>query len=165
MELTSTGLNTVPNLSRRWWDTLSSNQSINTGTDALELSTDKCRLRVTRSQESSIDSEQDPGALSKDDGRSQEAAPEEDLEDGNEAHGKIVVLLDELADGVGEGGCLVGWLGAGCGAGWSVDLGWWLEGWENVLAGVGCDVEYGVDAEWEHGKWVLWGEEPDEGHG
>lgn len=117
MELTSTTLNTLPNLSSRWRDTLTSNKRINTGTKALELSTDKRRLSVTSSQESSVDHEQDPGALGEDDSGQEEAAPEEDLEDSDEAHGEVVVLLDELADGIGQGGGLVGWLGASRGAG------------------------------------------------
>lgn len=165
VELARTTLNALPNLSSRWWDTLTSNKRINTGTEALELSTDKRGLGVTSSQESSVDSEQDPRALSEDDSGQKETAPQENLEDSDEAHGEVVVLLDELADGIGQGGGLVGWLGASWGTGWSVDLGWWSDGWENVLASVGRDVEDGVNAEWEHGEWVLWGEEPDESHG
>lgn len=165
VELAGTTLDTLPDLSSRWWDTLSSDKGINTGTDALELSTNEGGLRIAGSQESSVDGEQEPRALGEDNSRSEETAPEEDLKDSNEAHGEVVVLLDKLADGIGEGGSLVGWLGTGWGACWSVDLSWWGDGWENVLTSVGCDVEDGVDAEWKHGQWVLWRHEPDEGHG
>lgn len=39
-----------------------------------------------------------------------------------------------------------------------------LDGGNEVCAGVGSDVEDGVDTEWEHGERVLRGEKPDEGH-
>ncbi len=165
MELTTSTLNTIPDLSSDRWKTLTTNQSITTGTESLELSTDESRLGIAGTEESSVESQKDPRALGEDSSGEEEAAPEEDLQDSNESHGEIVVLLDELADGLREWGLRVGWLGGWGGAGWLGGGGWWCDRWENVLARVGCDVEDGVDAEWEHGQWVLWREEPDEGHG
>ncbi len=40
----------------------------------------------------------------------------------------------------------------------------WLNSGEKVGASIGCDVEDGVDTEWEHGERILRGEEPYEGH-
>lgn len=39
-----------------------------------------------------------------------------------------------------------------------------MEGWQDVGAGVGCDVENGVDHKGEEGEGDLAGEEPDECH-
>jgi len=40
----------------------------------------------------------------------------------------------------------------------------WLDSRNEVCAGVGCDVEDGVDGVRQHGEVVLGREEPDKGH-
>lgn len=146
------------------WGGLGTDQAVDSSLELLELTLHEAALGEARAEEGSVDGDQDPRASLEGDGGEKETAPEEDLKDGYETHGGVIVFLDELANGVG--GCvgLCGGLGGGgcsCGGG---DTLRWLESGDQVCASVSCDVEDGVDAEGEHGEGVLRGEEPDESH-
>lgn len=61
---------------------------------------DEAALGNTRAEEDGVDGEQDPRALLEEERRAEHAEPETDLEEGNERHGAVIVLLDELANGL-----------------------------------------------------------------
>lgn len=61
---------------------------------------DKAALSIAGAEEDGVDNEKDPGALLEEEGGANNTEPQGDLEDGNKCHGAIVVLLDELANGV-----------------------------------------------------------------
>jgi len=130
-----------------------------------ERALNEARLSESCAEEGGVDGDQDPRTLLEGDGGEEDTAPEKDLEDSNKTHGGVIVFLDELANHVsvwaGLGGWLGGWAGTWGGSNWLAGL----DGWNEVCAGVGCDVEDGVDTEGEHGEGVLRSEEPDEGHG
>ena len=113
----------------------------------------KTTLTVPTPQENCIHDQQNPASLCENDGRKEDAEPEEDFERGNEHHAGVVVFFHEFADCVGEGG---GFVAAASGGG--------VEGWENIGAGVGRNVENGIDHEREKGEGDLAGEEPEERH-
>jgi len=164
MEHSCATLNIVPNSSGSRGSRLSTNKIINSCLQLLELTLNESALGKTRSEEGGVDNHQNPRALGEGDGREEETAPEQDLEDGNEPHGGIIVFLDELANHVGGwvglGGWLATWACTTCESNWLS----WLDGGNKVRTSIGCDMEDGVDAEWEHGKRVLGREKPDKGH-
>lgn len=164
MELLRSVLDSLPYLSCDRGDALATNEGIDSRGQVLKLVLDEAALGEAGAEEGRVQSQQDPGAPGEDEGGAEKAEPQHNLKDGHEAHGQVVVLLHEAADGLSERGGLVGWLRGGRGAGWGHDGGWGGDGGDEVGARVGRDVEDGVDAEWEHGEGVLGGEEPDERH-
>jgi hypothetical protein len=128
------------------------------------LALNESALSEASTEEGGVDSDQNPRTLLECDSREEKTAPEQDFEDSDEAHGSIIVFLDELANHISVWVCLGGWLGAGagtcCGSNWLARL----DGGNEVCAGIGRDVEDRVDTEWEHSERVLGREEPDEGH-
>lgn len=163
MELASTTLDALPNLAGHWRSTLGTDEVVDTGLDHRERVLDVAALRESGAEESSVESNQDPRAALEEDGRKQEADPEEDLETGDDGHGHVIVLLDEAANSVRQGVGREGRLRArGCGRG--KNLGRNDRG-DHVGASVGRDVENRVDGVGEHGQRILGHEEPNEGHG
>lgn len=134
-------LDTIPDLSRRWWNTLSTNQAVNSSFQLPELTLDEAALGESCAEEGSVDSDQDPGALSEGESGEEETEPETDFKNGHETHGGVIVFFDELADHIGGWVCLVCWLGA-----WGSTCSWCnrlrgLNSGDEVCAGVSCDVE------------------------
>jgi hypothetical protein len=128
----------------------------------LELALHEGALRKSGAEEGSVDADEDPRTSGEHDSGEQEPAPEEDLEEGHEPHGCVVVFLDELADVISQRVGFGGGLASGGGGG---DLLRWLESWNQICAGVGRNVEHGVHAKREHGQRVLGSKEPYECHG
>lgn len=158
-------LDSLPDLLGGRRNRLRTNEVVNSRLQVSELALHETALGEAGAEEGGVDGDQDPGALGEGDGGEEESDPEHDFENGDEAHGGVIVFLDELADGGGHGVGLHGGLRSRGGAGGGGDLLRWLQGWDQVCAGVGCDVEDRVDAEGEHCEGVLRGEEPDKGHG
>lgn len=118
-------------------------------------------LTETGAEEGGVNGKQDPAPTLEKDGREEETDPEGNFETGDNGHGGVIVLLDKGADGIGERMRGVGGLytvGAWGGLGSRGD------GRNDRRAGVGREVEDGVDEVREHGDRVLGGEEPDKGH-
>lgn len=76
---------------------------------------DERALGVASTEEGQVDDQQNPATLGEGDSGQDEAEEEQDLESGDNTHAGIVVLLDEAANGLGEGVLLAGGLGAGAG--------------------------------------------------
>lgn len=125
---------------------------------------DKRALGVAGTEEGQVDDQQNPATLGEGDSGQDEAEEEQDLEGSDNTHASIVVLLDEAANGLGEGVLLAGGLGTG-GRGWARGTGsWGLQGGDQVHAGVGRNVEDRVHAEGEESQDELAGVEPDKSH-
>lgn len=164
MESPRTTLNTIPDLSSRRGSRLCTHKAVDSRFQLSELALNEAALSESCAEECGIDSDQDPGASAECDSREEKSAPEEDFENSDESHGCVIVFLDKFANGISSCVWLVGWLGGGrctCCSGYLLR---WLDSWDQVCAGVGCDVEDGVDAEWEHCEGVLGREEPDKSH-
>ena len=154
--LLDTALDGLPSLANDWWHVLSVGDGVTAGAELVDGALDKGTLVEAGAEEDGVDDDEDPGALLEENGGAEEAEPEHDLEDGDDGHAEVVVVLDKITDGVAEGGrgWLLAWL-----SGWL-----WLESWDQVGAGVGCNVEDRIDGEWQDSKSSLLGEEPDKGH-
>jgi len=124
----------------------------------------KVALCETRTKESGVDGDQDPGTAAEGNSRKEETAPEKNLKNSNETHGSIIVFLDKLTDSIGSGVGLESWLGASWRSCSRADLLRWLDGGNKVGSSVGCDVEDRVYTEGKEGEGVLRREEPYEGH-
>lgn len=162
MELLSATLDGVPDLTSCRGGALSADKGVHAGVELRERALDVGALGEAGSEEGSVDSEQDPGSSLEDDGGEENADPEEDLEGGDDRHGRIVVLLDESTNLIGE---RIGSLGSGRGT--RNGLGSRLRSSKSgneVGAGVGRDVEDRVDGVGNQSERVLRREEPDEGH-
>lgn len=97
-------------------------------------------LGVTGAEEREVNDEQDPASLGESDSGQQEADKQGDFKGSDDTHASIVVLLDEAANGLGESGLLGG--GLGVGRAWRGGAGLLgLDGWDQVHAAVGGDVE------------------------
>ena len=125
---------------------------IKTSSAVRDSALDEAALGISCTEEGGVNGNQDPRALLEHDCRQEEAEPQEDLKNGHDGHGLVIVVLDELANCVAQTRGL--WL-AICG---------WADCWQEVGTRVGEDVEERVDAEWKDRKWHLAGEEPDECH-
>ena len=155
MELPRAGFDTLPNTSSSWRRRLSTNKAVDSCLKLSELSLHESRLSEAGAQEGSVDCDQDPGALGEGDCRQEETAPEENLEDSNETHGRVIVFLDELPDCLSERVGLKIRLGRwGCARYWCLGYGW-LNGGNEVCTGIGCNVEDRVDAKGKHGERIL----------
>ena len=164
VELLSATLDGVPDLSGGRGSTLSTNERVDSSVKLSERVLDVGALGETSSEEGSVQSQEDPRSALEEDGGEKNANPEEDLESGNNRHGRIIVLLHESTDLIGDRvvDCRLGLgrarsrLASGLGSNESGD---------EVGASVGCDMEDGVDGIRKEGKRVLGGEEPNKGHG
>ena len=101
VEGSRTALDTLPNLLSCRRSRLSTNKGIDSCLQLSELALNEAALGESGAEEGSVDSNQDPGPLLEGNGGEKESPPEEDLENSNEAHGGIIVFLDELANRVG----------------------------------------------------------------
>lgn len=116
---------------------------------------DKGALGEASSHEHSVDDEKDPRSLLEEDSRAKKTEPQKDFENGNECHGSVVVVLNEVANGVGQCGALLL-------TGGRDRLG--LKSGQEVGASVGGNVEDRVDGKGQDSKRNLSGEEPGKGH-
>lgn len=160
MELLSTALDAVPDLPGNGGSALGADEGVDAGAELGEGVLHVGALGEAGAQEGSVEGDEDPRAALEQNGGEQQADPEEQLEARHDGHGRIIVLLDEDANLVGEG---VSRLGLGRGA---LDGRRGLgghEGRNDIGARVGGDVEDGVDAVGEQGEGELGREEPDEG--
>lgn len=154
--LLDTTLDSLPSLADGWWHVLSVGNGVTAGAELVDGTLDKGALVEASAEEDGIDDDEDPSTLLEEKSGAKEAEPEDDLEDGDDGHAEVVVVLDKVTDGVAEGRrrWLLAWLGR-----WL-----WLDCRNQVGAGVGCNVEDGVDGERQDSKGSLLGEEPDKGH-
>lgn len=164
VEGVSASLDGTPDLTSCWRSRLSTDKAVNSGTKLSELTLNEAALCVSCTEEGGVHNNQDPRSLGEDDGGEENTTPEQDLENGNKTHRGIIVLLDELANGISDGIWLEGLLSSWRGAGSWCDCLWRLNGWNEVGSGVGGSVENRVDTEWEHSQRVLRREEPDKCH-
>lgn len=162
MELLSATLDGVPDLASRRRGALSTDEGVNSGVELREGALDVGALREASSEEGSVESEKDPRSTLEHDGGEEDADPEEDLEGGDDRHGRIIVLLHESTNLIGKRAGRLG-PGRGTGNGLGRSLGS-SENGDQVGAGVGRDVEDGVDGVGEKSERVLRGEKPHEGH-
>ena len=164
MELPGAALDSVPDLASNRGSALGADKVINAGLELTERVLDMGALSETSPEEGGVECDQDPRAALEDDGAAEQANPQEDLQPRHDRHGRIIVLLDEGTNRLGERVLSILRLGAGRGSGRRVDLLGRDKGWDYVCARVGRDVENRVDAIWQHRKRVLGHEEPDDGH-
>lgn len=163
VELPGTALDTVPHLSGSWRRALRTNEVVDPGLEPCEGALDVGALAETSAQEDGVDDQQDPAPTLEEDGREQQAEPQSNLEAGDNGHGRVVVLLDEGADGISEWvrGHMRSRTAGGTGGGNGLVGG--SERRDDGGASVGREMKYGVDEVRQQSDWVLWGEEPDEG--
>jgi len=114
-------------------------------------------LLEARAHERRVHQQQDPRPALEQHRRPQQPEPQEHLQHRHQRHARVVVVLDEAPDRVGEPRRL--WLLA-C---WCGRLRR-LEGRQEIRARVGRDVEDRVDGERKNGERHLAREEPDQGH-
>lgn len=166
--LTQQALDRLPRIPRGGGHTLLRDLGVDARAEVRNGALDEAALGVARAQEDRVQRDEDPAAAAEQQRGAEQAEPEEDLEDGDERHRAVVVVLDEAADGVGKSGGLLR-----CGAAFAVGRLWacagsalWggIDGGEKVGAGVGQYVEDGVDGEGEDGERRLAREEPNESH-
>lgn len=163
VELTSTVLDTVPNLACNWGGSLGTNEIIDARLKHGKGVLDMAALRESSAQECGVDGNQDPRPALEENGRQEKTNPEKDLEARDNGHGHVVVLLDKAANSIRQGVRSVLGLSVRRSAGARDSLGR-DDGGDQVRASVGCNVEDGVDAVGQHSKRVLGHEEPDKGH-
>lgn len=130
---------------------------INTSSQLVDGVLDEAALRNAGTEEDGVDGEQDPGPFLEEKRGANNAEPEGNLEHGDEGHGAIIVLLDELANGLGGSGA------RGLGTSWTGSLRR-LDGGQQVGAHVSRNVEYGVNCKREDCKRDLAREEPNKRH-
>lgn len=162
MESPGTSLDAIPDLSGGRWSTLGPDEVIDSGLKSSKRALHVGTVVNARPQEGSVDGQQDPAPTLEQDGAKQKATPQGDLKARDNGHGRVVVLLDEAADGVGDGMGVVLGLRAGRGTGRGRGLGGRNDSRDDGGARVGCKVEDGVDAVGQQGNWVLRGQEPHE---
>jgi hypothetical protein len=152
-----------PSLANQRRGALVGDRSVNPGSSMVHSTLDKGALRVSRTEESQVGQEQHPASLGEGKGRQDEAEQESKLERGDEIHAAVIVLLDELSNGLSERRLL----GSGSwrsGRSRTRCILWWLQGGKQVGPGVCRDVEDGVHAEGQQSQGNLAGVQPHEGH-
>jgi hypothetical protein len=153
--LLNTGLERAPSLARNRWRALVGELGINSGSELSDGTLDEAALGDASTEEDGVDGHQDPRALLEEQSRSEDAEPESDLEDSNECHAAIVVLLDELSNRLRCARRLrLGALGRRRR----------LKSGEQVGADIGQDVEDGVDGKGENSQGNLAREQPYQCH-
>lgn len=162
MESPGTSLDSIPNLSGGRWSALSPDEVIDSGLKSGKRALHVSAVVNARPQEGSVDGQQDPAPTLEQDGAKQKAAPQSNLKARNNGHRRVVVLLDEAADGVRDRVGVVLGLRAGGSTGRGRSLGGRDDSRDDGGARVGCEVEDGVDAVGQQGDWVLRGQEPHE---
>jgi hypothetical protein len=104
--LLDTALETTPGLSDGRREVLTSGNGVTTSAELVDGRLHKGALVEASSKEDGVDSDQDPRALLEEEGREAQTEPQSDLEDSDKSHGRIVVVLNEVANGVGKAGRL-----------------------------------------------------------
>jgi hypothetical protein len=104
--LLDTALETTPGLSDGRRQVLTSGNGITTSAELVDGRLHKGALVEASSKEDGVDSDQDPRALLEEESREAQTEPQSDLEDSDKSHGRIVVVLNEVANGVGKAGRL-----------------------------------------------------------
>lgn len=125
----------APALADRWGNALVGELGVKTGSQLGDGTLDKGALGEAGAEEDGVDRDEDPGALLEEESRTEDSEPQSNLEDGNQSHAAIIVVLDELANHV-RGSRSLG-LGTGCGCSRRR-----LDGGEQVRARIGSDVEH-----------------------
>lgn len=160
MELPGTTLDAIPNLPERGRDSLSAKLAVDSGLEDREGVLHVRALGETSAEEGGVESQQDPAAALENNGPDEKTNPEGDLESGHNGHGRVIVLLDKCANVVGSPEVLDGRLRAvGGGSSGGRD-----DGGDDGGAGVGREVEDGVDGVGEESQEERGGEEPYKGH-
>lgn len=156
VDLLKNSLGGVPRLTGGWRYVLALSKGITTSTELLNHALHERALADTGAQEDGVEDENDPAALSKDDGGSENAEPEGELETGDYGHAGVIVVLDEATNGVCNAGS---WGLLACWNSWRR-----LNDWEKDATSICQDVEDAVNGVWQHCEWVLLGEEPQKSH-
>jgi hypothetical protein len=138
--LTNKALYRLPYLPDSWWSRLVGQRRVNFGGQIVYTLLHKSALGVAGTEEGRVQNNEDPSALLQQEGGAEDAEPKGDFKQGDKSHRRIIVVLDELANGVAETGGF--WFGAGGGRSC-----WWLNCGEQVCTGVGQDVEDRIDGE------------------
>jgi hypothetical protein len=138
----------LPCLSCSRWSALVGNEGVAFRCVLMKGILNEAALVISSTEEDGVDDQENPGSFRECNGGEQNTEPKEDFEDRNKRHARVIVVLDELANHVTHGGSFVCGFAAGRNGSVSTLL-WGLNGWNDVCASVGCDVENGVDAEWE----------------
>jgi len=154
--LLDTTLDSGPSLTDSWWHVLSVGDGVTTSAELVDGTLDESALVEAGAEEDGVDDDEDPSSLLEKNGGAEKTEPEDNFKNGDNSHAEIVVVLDKVTDSVAESRRR--WLLAGL-SGWLR-----LESWDQVGAGVGRNVEDGVDCEWQDSKGGLLGEQPDESH-
>lgn len=158
-ELASVVLDGIPDLAGDGRGALGGHERVDPDGKLAERGLDVAILGVSATEEDGVETEKDPGAALEENGRQNDAEPEQNLEARDDGHGRVVVLLDKGANSVSErAGSLARRGGAFGGGGRRADDG------QQVGTNVGGSVEGGVDAVGDERKRVLGGNQPDESH-
>lgn len=104
--LTNNTLDLLPDASNGRRSALVRQSTIGAGSELSDSALHKGALRVAHSEEDGVDAKENPGAFGEGDSGEDEAEEEENLEDGDERHAAVIVLLDEASNGLGEAGGL-----------------------------------------------------------
>ena len=100
--LLDTTLETTPALSDGRRQVLAVGNSVTASAQLVDGGLHEGALVEASSEEDSVDSEQNPRALLEEKTREEQTEPESDLENSDKGHGRIVVVLNEVANGVSE---------------------------------------------------------------
>lgn len=91
-----------PTLADSWWHILAVGHGVTTGSKLVDGSLDEGALVEASAEEDAVDGKHDPRTLQEEETRSKKAEPKNNLKDGNNGHGGIVVVLNEVAYGICE---------------------------------------------------------------
>lgn len=123
MELTGKALDGLPSLASSGRSALSANEVVDASLKVAERVLDVAALSEAGAEEDGVDDDQDPRAALEEDDVEEDTEPEDELNVGDNRHGRIVVLLNETANRVGHRVLSVLGLGAGRGTGGRGHLG------------------------------------------
>lgn len=145
MELAGTVLNKLPSRSRSRRSTLSTSQVVKTRLQQSERVLHVRALGESSSEEDGVDSEDSPRPTLEEDGGQEQSAPEGNLQDRHDRHGKVVIFLDEVSNSLGNG------VGRRLGTGRSASRNLTgLDSGNHVVSRVGGDMEDRVNAVRKH---------------
>lgn len=152
IRLTHNSLECIPSLADRGRSGLMGDRRVDASNKVTNSLLDKDALGVSCAEEGQVDGQEQKASLGESEEGERQANQERHLQASDESHAGIIVLLDESADGLGNGRLLAGVRGGG------------LQGGNQVGARVGCNVEDGVDAERQQGQGDLTRVEPHQRH-
>lgn len=104
--LLDTALETTPGLSDGRGQVLAGSNGITASAQLVDGRLHEGALVEASSEENGVDSNQDPRALLEEESREAQTEPESNLENSDKSHGRIVVVLNEIANGIGKAGRL-----------------------------------------------------------